>query len=232
MIQVGAFPIDYPDAIRQAQSAVKAALSDGHELLEVEFPAAGLSSGSGIARQDKAISSTFFKRSIVLQRSLLRQTFQPSSRDLAVIGDGEGGAIMTYSLGYLRQFCRLLHEQASSTRIYFPDEKVASFLANAPSRLRSSVQRQRLASGLRCISDRLVPAVQEMLLAAGRSGVDDGEAVFGTTAFQLDYLTRPSFLHDIGLGALDKVNVAKGVKDSDKFFVVAYPYFNVGGRSN
>ena len=54
-------------------------------------------------------------------------------------------------------------------------------------------------------------------MAAGGSSENgkDKEAVFGTTAFQLDYLTRPSFLHDIGLGALDKVDVSKGVQDSD-----------------
>lgn len=67
-------------------------------------------------------------------------------------------------------------------------------------------------------------------MAAGKDGGSESEAVFGSTFFQLDFLTRPSFLHDIGLGVLDKVDVAKGVKDTDKFFVVAYPHFNVGGN--
>lgn len=149
-----AFPTDYADAISQAQAATKAALADGHELIEIEFPAAGLSS---------------------------------------VSGDGEGGNEMTYSLGYLRSFCRIFQDQAATTRIYFPDQK-------------------------------------EMWMAAGTSGQDgkDADAVFGTTAFQLDYLTRPSFLHDIGLGAFDKVDVSKGVQDSDIRFVVAYPHFNIG----
>ena len=66
-------------------------------------------------------------------------------------------------------------------------------------------------------------------MAAGKGSTKDSDAVFGSTAFQLDFLTRPTFLHDIGLGAFDKVDVAKNVQESDELFVVAYPYFNVGG---
>jgi hypothetical protein len=43
-----AFPDNYSQAISQAQAATKAALADGQELIEIEFPAAGLSSVSGI----------------------------------------------------------------------------------------------------------------------------------------------------------------------------------------
>lgn len=66
-------------------------------------------------------------------------------------------------------------------------------------------------------------------MASGKDGADK-DAVFGTTKFQLDYLTKPSFLHDIGLGALDKINAASNVQQTDQNFVVAYPHFNVGGR--
>ena len=66
-------------------------------------------------------------------------------------------------------------------------------------------------------------------MASGKGGADQ-DAVFGSTRFQLDYLTRPSFLHDIGLGALDKIDAASNVQQSDQTFVVAYPHFNVGGR--
>lgn len=69
-----------------------------------------------------------------------------------------------------------------------------------------------------------------MFLASGQGKKQDMDAVFGTTKFQLDYLTRPSFLHDIGLGALDKIDASKGVTDNDKNFVIAYPHFNVGGE--
>jgi hypothetical protein len=46
------------------------------------------------------------------------------------VGDGEGGNEMTYSLGYLRQFCRIFQDQAASTRIYFPDQKVRHRLSD------------------------------------------------------------------------------------------------------
>ena len=42
-----AFPRSYPEAIRQAQESVKAALQDGAKLLEVEFPPASLEAVSG-----------------------------------------------------------------------------------------------------------------------------------------------------------------------------------------
>lgn len=42
----------------------------------------------------------------------------------ASAGDGEGQNEMTYSLGYLRQFCRSFQQNAASTRIFFPDKKV------------------------------------------------------------------------------------------------------------
>ena len=69
--------------------------------------------------------------------------------------------------------------------------------------------------------------VQEMWFASGRG--EDKEAVFAQTAFQLDYLTKPSFLHDIGLGAFDRIDPAQNVTAEDEAFIVAYPYFNVGG---
>lgn len=42
-----AFPSEYDTAIRQMQLATKAALADGHKLLEVEFPTAGLAAAQG-----------------------------------------------------------------------------------------------------------------------------------------------------------------------------------------
>ena len=39
-------------------------------------------------------------------------------------GDGEGGNEMTYSLQFLRQYCRIFQGDAAKTRIYFPDQKV------------------------------------------------------------------------------------------------------------
>ena len=39
-------------------------------------------------------------------------------------GDGEGQNEMTYSMGYLRQFCRSFQQNAATTRIFFPDKKL------------------------------------------------------------------------------------------------------------
>lgn len=47
MTYLQAFPSEYDTAIRQMQLATKAALADGHKLLEVEFPSAGLAAAQG-----------------------------------------------------------------------------------------------------------------------------------------------------------------------------------------
>lgn len=39
-------------------------------------------------------------------------------------GDAEGANEMSYSMGYLRQFCRPFQQDAAATRIFFPDKKV------------------------------------------------------------------------------------------------------------
>ena len=46
------------------------------------------------------------------------------SQLLAFSGDAEGANEMTYSMGYLRQFCRPFQQNAATTRIFFPDKKV------------------------------------------------------------------------------------------------------------
>ena len=43
-------------------------------------------------------------------------------------GDAEGANEMSYSMGFLRQFCRIFQDQAGSTRIFFPDDKVRHLL--------------------------------------------------------------------------------------------------------
>ena len=48
---------------------------------------------------------------------------QLSSRS-ALTGDAEGANEMTYSMGYLRQFCRSFQQNAAATRIFFPGKKV------------------------------------------------------------------------------------------------------------
>lgn len=48
------------------------------------------------------------------------------ANDLAslIAGDAEGANEMTYSMGFLRQFCRSFQQNAAATRIFFPDKKV------------------------------------------------------------------------------------------------------------
>ena len=78
--------------------------------------------------------------------------------------------------------------------------------------------------------------VQELQLARQGSSKqhggseDDGGPVFGSTKFQLDFLTRPSILGDIGLD-FGKVKFAERVKPSDELFICAYPHFNVQGEA-
>ena len=45
----------------------------------------------------------------------------------------------------------------------------------------------------------------------------------------MDYLTKPSFFEDFGF--VEKVKMADRVKPEDELFLVAYPYFNVSGKT-
>ncbi|KAL3135495.1 hypothetical protein ABBQ38_005975 [Trebouxia sp. C0009 RCD-2024] len=47
----------------------------------------------------------------------------PTSSLQGVSGDAEGANEMTYSMGFLRQFCRSFQQNAAATRIFFPDKK-------------------------------------------------------------------------------------------------------------
>lgn len=69
-----------------------------------------------------------------------------------------------------------------------------------------------------------------MQLAKTGKGKDETDAaVFDVTKFQLDYLTAPSGLLDIGID-FGKVNIASRTKASDKMYIIAYPHFNVNGK--
>lgn len=111
--------------------------------------------------------------------SMIEIEFPPSSL-VSVAGDGEGANEMTYSAKYLRQYCRLFGDSASTTRIFFPDEK-------------------------------------EMKMQQS----EEGE--WGETKFQLDFLTKPSGLLDIGI---DVSGYSAAAKDTDEVFVFAYPSFD------
>eukprot|EP00892_Ulva_mutabilis_P000696 jgi/Ulvmu1/10627/UM066_0006.1 len=153
-----ALPRTYEEAIAAAQQATRAAVADGVQLLEIEFPTAGLDS---------------------------------------VAGDAEGQNEMTYSLEFLRRFLVLfqLGDTAATTRVFFPDKQ------------EMRVAQQGLSEDPN----------------AGRAGLDP---VFESTAFQLDYLTEPTGLLDLGID-FKKVKTAERVQPQDTAFVMAYPHFNV-----
>lgn len=118
----------------------------------------------------------------------------PTASLSAVAGDAEGANESTYSMQYLRQYCRLFQQQAAQTRIFFPDEqelKVARFGKSKDP----------------------------------NAGSWDIEAVWDNTKFQLDYLTKPSGLLDIGLD-LSRYDPSIKVKDSDDLIIIAYPNFD------
>ena len=59
--------------------------------------------------------------------ALLLEVEFPTAGLATVAGDAEGANEMTYSLGYLRKFCRMFQDRAAHTRIYFPDKKVRHY---------------------------------------------------------------------------------------------------------
>ena len=67
------------------------------------------------------------------------------------------------------------------------------------------------------------------LAKTGKDRYDEDAGVFDVTKFQLDYLTTPSGLLDIGID-FGKVNVASRTKDTDQMYIIAYPHFNVNGE--
>lgn len=106
-----------PCAWEQAQTATQAALADGCKLIEIEFPPTSLSSVPGVWGAGVSPRLQRGKRWCAELPLLWRA------------GDGEGANEMTYSLQYLRKFCRSFQDQASSIRIFFPDEKVRAYAA-------------------------------------------------------------------------------------------------------
>lgn len=151
------FPDEFPTAIKQAQEATLAALADGHRLIEIDFPSAGL---------------------------------------MAVAGDAEGVNEMNYNSQHLRQFCRIFQDKskAATTRIFFPDIGEFNIAKYGKSK-------------------------------DPNAGSWDIEAVWDQTSIQLDYLTKPSGLLDIGID-LSKFDPAARVKSTDELLIMAYPSFD------
>eukprot|EP00879_Flechtneria_rotunda_P006345 GHRR01006669.1.p1 GENE.GHRR01006669.1~~GHRR01006669.1.p1 ORF type:complete len:315 (+),score=91.74 GHRR01006669.1:319-1263(+) len=90
---LGAFPSEYDTAVRQAQLAVKAALADGHKLLEVEFPTAGLTAaqGDGDGQNEMNWSMGYLKKFLAAfsDEAESVRVFFPDNIELAVARSGQ-----------------------------------------------------------------------------------------------------------------------------------------------
>nr|GEV27522.1 protein low PSII accumulation 3, chloroplastic [Tanacetum cinerariifolium] len=198
------FPADYEQLLDQAKDATQTALDDGIQLMEIEFPTAGLDSvlgdGEGGIEMTGRVNRRIVKFGVTsvsaggssLQfdapfpadyEQLLDQEIEfPTAGLDSVPGDGEGGIEMTGSMQLIREFCDLLilPEKATRTRIFFPEANEVQFAR---------------------------------------------KSVFGGASFKLDYLTKPSFFQDFGF--VEAVKMVDRVKEEDELFIVGYPYFNV-----
>jgi len=115
----------------------------------------------------------------------------------SVPGDSEGVNEMNESATLLRQFCTLFERTgcAAGVRVYFPDEKEMQ-VATDP------------AKGVTMFGNQW-----------------ETQPTFAETEMQLDFLTRPTALLELGI---DKdAQVADRARDADQVFIAAYPSFNV-----
>lgn len=80
------FPKDYVEVIRQAQAATQAALADGKQLLEVEFPVSSLSSvqGDEEGANEMTISSQFLRKytRMFLESAATTRIFFPDKKEM------------------------------------------------------------------------------------------------------------------------------------------------------
>ena len=81
--------------------------------------------------QRETYKKTNYRYRFVYLQQLSHQTDTeqlPSATSLTA-GDAEGANEMTYSMGFLRQFCRSFQQNAAATRIFFPDKQVRCNIA-------------------------------------------------------------------------------------------------------
>eukprot|EP00878_Enallax_costatus_P006467 GHUV01006779.1.p1 GENE.GHUV01006779.1~~GHUV01006779.1.p1 ORF type:complete len:312 (+),score=85.97 GHUV01006779.1:437-1372(+) len=92
-LTLAAFPSEYDTAIRQMQLATKAALADGHKLLEVEFPTAGLAAaqGDGDGQNEMNWSMSYLKNYLngFQEDASAIRVFFPDNMELAVARSGQ-----------------------------------------------------------------------------------------------------------------------------------------------
>lgn len=76
------------------------------------------------------------------------------------------------------------------------------------------------------------PDAKEMRVAMEGKALDPAagsaelQPTFGQSNFRLDYLTDPNGLSDLGI-VIRQPDVLDRIRDTDKMYVMAYPYFNV-----
>lgn len=116
----------------------------------------------------------------------------PTASLSSVAGDAEGANEMTYSLQFLRRYARAFQSKATKTRIFFPDYNELMVAKNGKSK-------------------------------DPNAGSWDIEAVWsGKTEYNLDYLTKPSGLLDIGID-LSGFNPLDHIQETDEILIAAYP---------
>ncbi|KAH1266630.1 hypothetical protein AAZV13_01G111700 [Glycine max] len=117
------FPADYSELLEQARVAADLAIKDNRQLMEIEFPTAGLGSVPG----STCFSFIFFGLTPVL--SLFQSKWKLIHLTHYITGDGEGGIEMTESMQLIREFCDrfISSEKATRTRIFFPEASEVDF---------------------------------------------------------------------------------------------------------
>lgn len=87
------FPTSYDSAVRQAQEATKAAVADGHKLIEVEIPSSGLTSvaGDGEGQNEMNLSMDYLRQYLNAWRDNAAnvRVFFPDNKELEVARNGQ-----------------------------------------------------------------------------------------------------------------------------------------------
>ncbi|KAG8382076.1 hypothetical protein BUALT_Bualt05G0038900 [Buddleja alternifolia] len=119
------FPSDYTELLHQAKEATELALKNNKQLMEIEFPTAGLESVPGDLHITPVSISTLsmdtFQNHLIIPVDMKIPVF--------VSGDGEGGIEMTGSMQLIREFCDIVisPEKSARTRIFFPEASEVTF---------------------------------------------------------------------------------------------------------
>ena len=126
---------------------------------------------------------------------------------------------------------------AKLIEIEFPSASLSSVAGDAEGANEMTYSSQHLRQFTRAFKDSAAstriffPDKEEMVMAKRgktkdpNAGSWDIDAVWDSTAFQLDYLSEPNFLLDIGID-LQKFNPADRVSASDELLIMAYPHFD------